>query len=588
MEKAADPQEQLSSLITQYGFQNKDITFYMKQLQQIQSQPIQSITFNAPNTDIIKLEQLNERHKDITLNLTKALTLLNETRESIIAILKNRKGVTILEPIPEVAVKRTISVPTSTTPLITEEEANRIMRGSKKQSKQTGYSSQIWSIGYDEIVQTDAEAIDSNNPDIYEMYRMRCRGMHVCVKIFDKQFIKQRLGTIDRYKMFHDEGESIVATESPFVCKTVGVCVEESNVIFVREWMHNGSLDEHLLSKSTQYPPFKFGFWMKITIAESIAEAMRYVIEHDFTNPNLNLSNILFDENWNVKLADQTWRDFYVMCELVNKVVPAPQDLVNDFGSLLVNLITNSKIHPLPTDQSGFMIPTKLRTLIQECMEPNPKHRPNFDQLSDTNLYDKIFKESCAICEDKIECMWRDLSNNRLNVSWEEFVPAFCESFILPFYDKVYETFEFNCFASLLGIQNTETLYVTHDALIRFIRCIGPFIEGTEILDKAKMFIEMPWFFGAINTQEAENLIAPLENNSFLVRYSSNIGDLTMTFKHKEKILHTRIPETAKYNVQEYIALVQIKKKFIGSPPSPFLDLIEQNNTYYLPWKFIN
>jgi hypothetical protein len=38
---------------------------------------------------------------------------------------------------------------------------------------------------------------------------------------------------------------------------------------------------------------YKLSFWRKINIVQTIAFAMDYVLEKKFTNPNLNLNNIL-------------------------------------------------------------------------------------------------------------------------------------------------------------------------------------------------------------------------------------------------------------------------------------------------------
>jgi len=76
---------------------------------------------------------------------------------------------------------------------------------------------------------------------------------------------------------------------------------------------------------------------------------------------------------------------------------------------------------------------------------------------------------------------------------------------------------------------------------------------------------------GAISAQEAEALIAPLNGKPFLVRFSSSSGtffglfvtfsiifndnfikgDYSITFKQKGKILHSRVPLSAKYNLHE-------------------------------------
>jgi hypothetical protein len=55
------------------------------------------------------------------------------------------------------------------------------------------------------------------------------------------------------------------------------------------------------------------------------------------------------------------------------------------------------------------------------------------------------------------------------------------------------------------------------------------------------------------------------------------LGDYSLTFKTKGKILHSRVPPMAKYNLHQYVSLLKLKKKFGESPPSPFSYLFEGN-----------
>jgi hypothetical protein len=130
---------------------------------------------------------------------------------------------------------------------------------------------------------------------------------------------------------------------------------------------------------------------------------------------------------------------------------------------------------------------------------------------------------------------------------------------------------------------------VTEQAFSRLMKCVGPFIDGGEIIDQVRCLIEAPWFMGAISAQEAEALIGPLDGKPFLVRFSSSSGDYSITFKQKGKVLHSRVPMNAKYNLHEYVALLQSKKKFLEMPRSPFAYLLSDTNnrSYYHTWKFI-
>jgi len=81
---------------------------------------------------------------------------------------------------------------------------------------------------------------------------------------------------------------------------------------------------------------------------------------------------------------------------------------------------------------------------------------------------------------------------------------------------------------------------------------------------------------GNITANEAEGLIGPLANRAFLVRFSSSSGEYSITFKQKGQVLHSRVPITAKYNLHQYVKLLQQRKKFGVTPNSPFKTLFDQ------------
>jgi len=123
---------------------------------------------------------------------------------------------------------------------------------------------------------------------------------------------------------------------------------------------------------------------------------------------------------------------------------------------------------------------------------------------------------------------------------------------------------------------------ITEEAYERLIKCIGPFIEGGEVIDQVRALLEMPWFMGVLSASEADSAIEHLdcEGKPFLVRFSSSTGDYSLTFKTKGKILHSRVPPMAKYNLHQYVSLLKLKKKFGDSPPSPFLYLFENSQKF--------
>jgi len=109
---------------------------------------------------------------------------------------------------------------------------------------------------------------------------------------------------------------------------------------------------------------------------------------------------------------------------------------------------------------------------------------------------------------------------------------------------------------------NNSNDFVTVETFERMIKCFGPFYEGDEILDQAKNLLGTVWFAGSMSGVDAEDFIRNEINSCFVVRFSSNPGEYSITFKQKEDVLHSRIPISAKYSLQQYIGILLKKKKF--------------------------
>ncbi|GAB4849635.1 Probable serine/threonine-protein kinase pbl23 [Ancistrocladus abbreviatus] len=91
----------------------------------------------------------------------------------------------------------------------------------------------------------------------------------------------------------------------PNLVNLVGYCCEGEQRILVYEYMHNGSLEDHLLDIPPNKPPLDWITRMKI--AEGAARGLEYL--HETANPpviyrDFKASNILLDENFFPKLSD--------------------------------------------------------------------------------------------------------------------------------------------------------------------------------------------------------------------------------------------------------------------------------------------
>jgi len=328
-----------------------------------------------------------------------------------------------------------------------------------------------------------------------------------------------------------------------------------------------------------------------MNIAQSVASAMEFIIRNKLSNPNLKLSNILFNQLWDVKLTDQDYRDFN---SIIGKpVLPVDENnLMFQYGLLLFSLLTEKPATYYKDSDSDSIAeylpegcPRKLKNLILQCTSAGS--RPTFAELSNnTALFDDIFFEASIISADLCIALWENMGSNA--IKWEAFLPQLCCALKIPFDDLTPNTLEFLCLQQMFDVDNNNG-NVTDTTFGRLIKCIGPFVEGTEIIDQVKALLEMPWFSGTMSASEAEQIIQalPNPNRAFLVRFSSNTGEYSITFKQKNQILHSRVPVTAKYNLHQYVKLLQQRKKFADNPPSKFKSIFDNNPIPNQHFKYI-
>ncbi|CAO2047000.1 unnamed protein product [Urochloa humidicola] len=95
--------------------------------------------------------------------------------------------------------------------------------------------------------------------------------------------------------------------DHPNLVKLIGYCAEDDERgvqrLLVYEYMPNGSVDDHLSSRSTS----TLSWPMRLKVALDSARGLKYLheeMEFQVIFRDLKTSNILLDENWNAKLSD--------------------------------------------------------------------------------------------------------------------------------------------------------------------------------------------------------------------------------------------------------------------------------------------
>jgi len=328
-----------------------------------------------------------------------------------------------------------------------------------------------------------------------------------------------------------------------------------------------------------------------MTIAHTVASAMNYLItecDKVHVNANLSLSNIMFTENWECKLADQFFRKW--KHDLHLEVYPSDEvSLIKEYGYMLWQLITEQDAMALkrkPDQPLSFpsYCPSKLKDLILSCISPQNSH-PKFASFIDPKVWDDIFLEAIGIGKRVCNEIWDRIGEPAsASVPWSKFFRGFCSHFNINYDTKTETTLESKYLAIMMGCAGSNAT-VTKDGFQRIFSCIGPFIDGSEILDQVTALMETSWFLGALGAPEAERLLQPLGDRSFLVRFSPNSGEFSITFKENNKIYHTRVLNEARFNLHNYVQMLISKKGFKHSPPSPFK--VTDSAGHLHEWKFI-
>uniref|UniRef100_A0A6B2L4B0 SH2 domain-containing protein n=1 Tax=Arcella intermedia TaxID=1963864 RepID=A0A6B2L4B0_9EUKA len=409
--------------------------------------------------------------------------------------------------------------------------------------------------------------------------RIRLRAKDCYAKQYPMEEFKKLIGGTDPYDFLLNESRKLSQCTHLNLAEFHGVCLDK-NLMIVREYFPNGSLEDILFPKDNK-KKYKLSFWRKMNIAQCVASTLEYVFKEKFTNPNLKFSNILFNQMWDVKLADQDY-----LCLKPQSTAPTQSALLHDYGKFLVSLFTETYI---PSDISDTDLrelvpqqyPSKLRSLINECLTQTTI--TTFAQVVSSNgvVFDDIFFEASVDSAEICASLWESLTEDHENTNglpWDVFLPAFCSLIALPFEKEKANNLEFLCLKEMFDVPKNADL-VTISSFERVIKCIGPFLEGTEIVHQVKALLEMTWFAGNLTATEAEHQLQSLPNKTFIVRFSGNTGEYSISFKQNNQVLHSRVPVNAKYNLHQYVKLIEHRKKFIppaqsryklGSAPSIF------------------
>lgn len=152
-----------------------------------------------------------------------------------------------------------------------------------------------------------AHATDNFNPEflvgeggfgrVYKGHLKRTNQV-VAVKQLDRNGVQGN-------REFLAEVLTLSLVNHPNLVNLIGYCADGNQRILVYEFMHNGSLEDHLLDLPSNKKPLNW--YTRMKIAKGAAQGLEYL--HDIANPpiiyrDFKASNILLDECFIPKLSD--------------------------------------------------------------------------------------------------------------------------------------------------------------------------------------------------------------------------------------------------------------------------------------------
>ncbi len=127
------------------------------------------------------------------------------------------------------------------------------------------------------------------------VYQGTWKGLEVAVK----RFIRQRFDETTMLQ-FRAETALISALQHENVAMLVGSCLRRPNVCIVSEFVGRGTN----LKKILQDHSLKLKWKRKLKVLRGVAKGMAYLHSEGVLHRSLKPSNVLVEQNWNVKVVD--------------------------------------------------------------------------------------------------------------------------------------------------------------------------------------------------------------------------------------------------------------------------------------------
>jgi serine/threonine protein kinase len=407
---------------------------------------------------------------------------------------------------------------------------------------------QQWEIKADEI------KIDFTDPKAKighgafgDVYRGRCRGVDVAVKILTKGVTEKQLAE------FKHEVSILSKLRHENILMFMGVCTDGPTPKIVTQLMPGGSVYAALRNSAKPLT-----FKQKMLIARDTALGMYWLHKQKILHLDLKPGNLLLSANGTVKIADfglsqrlGEVKNFggtlnYMAPEMFDGIVSEKTD-VYSFGMILWELCTEKypwkdelstiedfinvvkkqgRRPPMPSE-----IPDRLKNLIRACWAQDPDERPPFEYIVETDLLSQIIIDY-IIDDPEGRTFWRRTYGGKFEIPWGRFLADFCGFLnvrVPPNYEKLETFFALKFVLGITEKQQNVTIEKFGDILAYY----GPISRNLSLLDTIYNLNVTRGFFGDLGSrEEAEKILLQDHSPCFLIRLSGR--HYRLSIKKKE------------------------------------------------------
>ncbi|KAL6072003.1 Dual specificity protein kinase [Balamuthia mandrillaris] len=410
-----------------------------------------------------------------------------------------------------------------------------------------------------------------------EVWKGSVYALNVAVKIPYVQDLEGE--ALERFK----QQLSVMNTPHPNTVLYMGACSEPGRFRIVTELM-DGNLRRLLRSHQ------RLSLYEKMDMARCAALALTWL--HCFSDPpiihgNLTTSNLLYNMSGNkftdIKLTgfglSQINQSDTLRCHAPEVLGGSPADEKSDvysFGLVLWEFLTHLEPFSQLTNEQFVEVvlnrnerppipsncPAVLRTLIEECWQPDPKKRPNFKEIAErmdvvvvhsaiSDAVGRSFWERYFLKEGEVnsKTFFRKLYSHYRKPLPKDTAPMEVISPYLTLFgtsterptkkpanelrnkapltkEALMELYKLRGLKALLvQLDSTkQNSVVSVERFGKILEWFGPLLEDNldTFLDRIHLVLTQPWFHGAIETAEAERRLSDQPQGTFLVRFSNN------------------------------------------------------------------